>query len=212
MRRPFELHSCSKRTRDGWYLERQILQALIKKPGDYIGALRTISLNLRKLFVFAFQSYLFNRVLSLALTNGLDIASVDSGDMYAVIDISEGRIHTIDRAKPDPKVQPPRAVPLIPLVGYAYRNHGKRFDILVNRVIKEEDVLPKDFYLKEMPELSVEGYFRSAPMLSDGFNWSFSGIEGNNTVKIRTLLYRGSYATILLREAMKPNDPYSAGF
>jgi len=97
----------------------------------------------------------------------------------------------------------------MPLIGYAYRNHGQHIDTWVKEVLEEESVLLKDFYLKEMPELSVEGDFRSAPLLSNVFNWS---LDENSKVKIKTVLYRGSYATILLREIMKPKKPNLVGF
>jgi len=82
----------------------------------------------------------------------------------------------------------------------------------LNRVIGEEGISSRDFYVKEMPELSVEGGFRSAPMLSGGFNWSIQRGEEGSVVKINTLLYRGSYVTILLREVMKPSNPVASGF
>ena len=44
--------------------ERAMLSHLVKHPRDYAGALRRIPLKLRKLLVHAYQSYLFNKVLS----------------------------------------------------------------------------------------------------------------------------------------------------
>ena len=143
----------------------------------------------------------------------LDLSSVDVGDMYAHIDFRVGRTVKIDLAKSKLKGQPPLIqIPLLPLIGYAYRSQGGRFDKLLNRVIGEEGVSMRDFYVKEMPELSIEGGFRSGPMLSGGFNWSIQRGEEGSVVKINTLLYRGSYVTILLREVMKPSDPVASGF
>lgn len=44
--------------------EHALLNHLVEKPGDYAGALMRLPLNLRVMFVHAFQSYVFNRVLS----------------------------------------------------------------------------------------------------------------------------------------------------
>jgi tRNA pseudouridine13 synthase len=185
--------------------ERSVIEFLLLQPENYVGALRTIPLSLRRLFVHAYQSYLFNRILSLALIEGLDISSIDVGDMYALIDLREGQFIRISRL--DHKIEtrfPIISVLLLPLIGYAYRSQHGRLDRLIKRVLSEEDVSPRAFYVREMSELSVEGSFRSVPILSNGFSWSSQSAD---SIKINTFLYKGSYATILLREIMKPSDP-----
>jgi tRNA pseudouridine13 synthase len=71
--------------------------------------------------------------------------------------------------------------------------------------MKVENISPKDFYLKEMQELSVEGGFRQLPLLVNGFSYS-------DNLLISFKIPIGSYATILLRELMKPIDPIKSGF
>ena len=55
-----------------------------------------------------------------------------------------------------------------------------------------------------MQEVSDEGGFRQAAIKCESFSIS------EPTVSFT--LSRGSYATILLREIMKPQDPIKAGF
>jgi tRNA pseudouridine13 synthase len=71
--------------------------------------------------------------------------------------------------------------------------------------MKEENISPRDFYLKEMQELSVEGGFRQLPLLVNDFSYS-------DNLLISFNIPIGSYATILLRELMKPIDPIKSGF
>ncbi len=79
-----------------------------------------------------------------------------------------------------------------------------RFDYQISKILKTEQVQAKDFFLKEMQELSNEGGFRNSSINCQDF--LISGKVVNFT------LSRGSYATILLREIMKPKDPFIAGF
>lgn len=52
--------------------EASMLNHLAQKPGDYVGALRKLPKNLRIMFVHAYQSYLFNRMLSEILEKDYD--------------------------------------------------------------------------------------------------------------------------------------------
>ena len=63
---------------------------------------------------------------------------------------------------------------------------------------------PKDFFVKEMQEISGEGGFRHAVMLCRDF--------ASSPPHVSFTLSRGSYATMLLREIIKPSDPVALGF
>jgi tRNA pseudouridine13 synthase len=97
-------------------------------------------------------------------------------------------------------------LPAVPLAGYAFRDNN-RFSIIVKKVVEEESVAMKDFYIKELQEVSVEGGFRQASILCKEFSYSL-----NDSLETKFVLNKGSYATILLRELMKPIDPIKAGF
>ena len=49
---------------DNLRYEKAMLNHLVKKPRDYAGALRKLPLKLRRMLVHAYQSYLFNKILS----------------------------------------------------------------------------------------------------------------------------------------------------
>ncbi len=60
--------------------ERSMLSHLHVQPGDYAGALRQLPPKLLSMFVSAFQSYLFNRALSLRLAEGHTLTDPVPGD------------------------------------------------------------------------------------------------------------------------------------
>ena len=96
-------------------------------------------------------------------------------------------------------------VPAMQLPGYSFKSKDGRFEDKLSIIMQEENISAKNFYIKEMQELSVEGGFRQLPLLVNDFSYS-----GNLLIKFK--IPTGSYATILLRELMKPGDPIRSGF
>ncbi len=188
-------------------LERRVASNLAQKPGDHIGALRRIPIPIRRLLVNSYQAYLFNLALSRAVAEGVDISSARSGDNWAHLKedgLTVGRVHGVKEDVP----KEGDAVPLVQIVGYAYRNYGSRFDGVLARVIEEEGVSPGSFYIKEAEEMSSEGSFRPAPLLSSDLSFR----RDDRGFVLEFSLGKGEYATVLLREVLKPERPQLAGF
>ncbi len=61
--------------------ERAMMNYLIAHPGDYTGAFRVLSRNLQKMFLHAYQSYIFNIILSRRIEAGLSINKAYCGDI-----------------------------------------------------------------------------------------------------------------------------------
>jgi tRNA pseudouridine13 synthase len=186
-------------------LERMAVRRLVEKPGDFLGAFRALPLAIRRFFVHAYQSYLFNRSLTKALLASLDISSAVSGDNWSQLAPDGLTVGEVRGAKEEPIEG---ALPLIQLVGYAYRDYGSRFDRAVMEVLEEEGVTPREFYVKDAQEVSAEGGFRRAPLTATGLGYQISGMNAT----LSFTLARGEYATTLLREILKPSDPSSTGF
>jgi tRNA pseudouridine13 synthase len=188
-------------------IERRAASHLSRRPGDQLGALRAIPIAIRRLLVNSYQAYLFNLALSHALAEGVDIATASSGDNWAQLKeggLSVGRVRGVKEEIPRDGL----AVPLVQIVGYGYRNYGSRFDLVLAEVMREEGVVPGAFYIKEAEEMSNEGGFRPAPLLCADL--AFDREERGFVLEFS--LGKGEYATVLLREALKPEDPGSAGF
>ena len=172
-------------------IERIVLKEMIEHD-ESIRALRAIPVSLRRFYVQAYQSYIFNKSLSFAFEDGENLFEAESGDIcfdnHAII----GKyVNGMDQNL------------ALPFVGYSYYKKT-RFDFQISKIMEDEEVSPKDFFIKEMQEVSSEGGFRQAAIHCTNYS------SHENVVDFS--LSRGSFATILLREIMKPVDPILAGF
>jgi tRNA pseudouridine13 synthase len=186
----------------GMDIEYQLMTAFVngKEP---ISALRSIPINIRRLFVHAYQAFIFNKCLSNAIVGDENLQTPCDNDLCFELEgpMTFGRIRkfnsSIDRET--------NLTPAIRLAGYSFQSGKGRFDLITKRIMDEENVTPRDFYIKEMQELSNQGGFRQALLCCRDFVYKGS-------LDIYFKLPKGSYATTLLREIMKPEDPVKAGF
>jgi len=172
-------------------LERTLMAEMLKHD-DPKKALSALPLSIRRLFVDAYQSYLFNLTLSKAFEYGEDMFCAAPGDVCYDKNADLGKYEM------DPAQQL-----AIPLVGYAYFKKT-RFDFHISKILQDEGISPSDFYIKEIQEASSEGGFRTARVVCTNF-----AVKGD---VVSFELQRGSFATMVLREIMKPSDPLRTGF
>jgi tRNA pseudouridine13 synthase len=185
----------------GMDIERQVLSALVAGR-NAIAALRAVPIMIRRLFVQAYQAYIFNRCLSRAVMRGEDLLQPQTGDLCFEMEgpVTFGRIV---KYNPNSKT---KLVPAIRMAGYTFQPGKGRFENITRAILQEEEVTPKDFYIKEMQELSHQGGFRQAPL------WCMDFWYERDPLKVSFKLPKGSYATTLLREIIKPDDPIRSGF
>ncbi|MDQ3718751.1 MAG: tRNA pseudouridine(13) synthase TruD, partial [Thermoproteota archaeon] len=185
----------------GMDIERQVLSALVAGR-NAITALRAIPITIRRLFVQAYQAYIFNRCLSKAIIRGEDLLRPQTGDLCFEMEgpMTFGRIikHNLNSKT--------KLVPAIRMAGYTFQPGKGRFENITRAILKEEEIDPKNFYIKEMQELSHQGGFRQAPLWCTDFWYE------HDPLSVSFRLPKGSYATTLLREIMKPEDPIRSGF
>ena len=173
-------------------LERIILHEMIQHDNPKV-AFRALPIAMRRFFVQSYQSFLFNLTISKAWESGEDLFTPKDGDVC----FDKNGILGKFASDPNQKVT-------VPLVGYSYFKKT-RFDNYVSKILKDEEISPKNFYIKEMQEISSEGGFRNTSIDCKDFE-----IQDNDTINFT--LSRGSFATIIMREIMKPSDPILAGF
>lgn len=192
----------------GMDIERNLAREIIN-GSESIKVLRTVPITIRRLFVQAYQAYLFNRTLSTAIENEFSLIIPKDGDLCFDInknDLEFGKIRKYSGSSfGKDKIQ---GIPVIRLPGYSFQPGKNRFDKLVREIMHEESVNSKDFFVKEMQELSEAGGFRQASYFCKDFAYF---AEGEHLV-IQFSAPKGTYATSLLRELMKPPDPILAGF
>jgi tRNA pseudouridine13 synthase len=185
----------------GMDVERQVLSALVAGK-DTIAALRAVPITIRRLFVQAYQAYIFNRSLSRAIMRGEDLLQPRAGDLCFEMEGPSifGRI-----IKYNPNATS-KLVPAIRMAGYTFQPGKGRFENITRAILQEEEVAAKDFYIKEIQELSHQGGFRQAPLWCMDFSYK------RDPLMVLFKLPKGSYATTLLREIIKPDDPIRSGF
>lgn len=195
--------------------ERAMMNHLVKKPEDYAGAFGVLSPNLSRMFVHAYQSFLFNRILSRRIEKDLLISKAIAGDIVCFKNaaglpdpdrlqlVMEDTLDGINNL-----LQKGRAFITAPLIGYeAHLSEGMPGEI-EQAVIEEEKVDLEGFRIPEIPELASKGLRREViipahivyEVMEDTFN------SGCAAVKLVFNLQSGAYATTVLREYMK-NDP-----
>jgi tRNA pseudouridine13 synthase len=188
--------------------ERTMMHHLLMRPGDYKGAFRALPGGLITMFVHAFQSYLFNLILSRRLALGKSLSVPGEGDVVCFTG-SEG--------KPDPSkielvtgknlpdimylLKRRRAFPVLPIVGRDTK--PAMIDATTRAVLDEAGVSPESFVIQQIPELTSAGRWREAllPVRPEI-------VPGEKLASARFFLPKGSYATTVLREYMKA-DPTS---
>ena len=172
-------------------IERIVLKEMIEH-GDALRAIRSIHISLRRFYIQAYQSFLFNQSLSSAFSDGENLFEAQLGDVCFDFHSVIGKYAKgLDQRL------------ALPFVGYSYYKKT-RFDYQISKILKQEEITPKDFFIKEMQEVSNEGGFRQAAIHCSDYSSYDTTVEFS--------LSRGSFATILLREIMKPKDPIIAGF
>jgi tRNA pseudouridine13 synthase len=192
----------------GMDIEKNLAQAILRGK-DSISALRTIPISIRRLFVQAFQAFLFNKTLSIAIRDDFSLTIPEENDLCFDVfgdDLTFGKIRKYEKGKPtDSRV---KRLPIIRLPGYSFQPGKNRFDKIIKEFMKQENLNAKDFFIKEMQELSESGGFRQACYVCKNFKYK----KEENSLLVGFSVPKGSYATVLLRELIKPVNPIESGF
>jgi tRNA pseudouridine13 synthase len=205
------------------YYERLMLEHLAEKPDDFKGAFRRLPIKLRILFSQAYQAYLFNKFLSRRIALGHPLNKAEVGDYVVKVEstgLPSQRLHEIASIEKLSEINKAIASGkmrlAMPLVGFRQRlSEGVQGEI-EKQILDEEGIKTENFKVKGMPELSLKGGLRTVQTpLKDFKIEEISKDPANphkNVVKLSFTLHRGSYATVFLREIMKPRNPIKAGF
>jgi tRNA pseudouridine13 synthase len=176
--------------------ERRVLESLAKgRPPEQ--AIRRIPRATFRLYLSAYQSHLFNRLLLVRMP---DLGRLEAGDLAYLHD--RGAVFSVE----DVAVEQPRAdrfeiSPSGPLFGkkvlLAEGAPGER-----EREVLDEERLTIEQW--KLPGLRLDGERRPFRVPLTG---ATVRAEGDDTVLLAFSLPKGSYATAALREVMKSEDP-----
>ncbi len=198
-------------------LERAVIRRLLERPGDYKGAISVLPGDLRRLFVNAYQSYLFNLALSRRLEEAGPFV-VSEGDLVSPLDRANLpsrpiRCDCTNLARLRSWVASKKAVVMVHIPGYKTRLSGIDAGIYME-IFSKEGISQADF--AGIIESNFEGTMRPAVFWPVSFEpGQPQGDElnpGYFKLSMRMALPKGCFATVVLREIMKPEDPAASGF
>ena len=192
--------------------ERTLLQKLREGKNEE-KALLSLPKNLKMMFVHAYQSYLFNLLLSERILEFEDLKCVEKGDVtsfvffesvnneskkYYMFKDDFSIVSNSTKKRIEFLIEKKRATLALPLPGYETVVEGWTAEKL-REILEREGIGLKDFKNK-YKEFSSKGSFRSADVLIDWTNLSYSISDGIN---FEFYLPKGCYATVFLREFTK---------
>jgi tRNA pseudouridine13 synthase len=202
--------------------ERLMLSRLVEKPDDFVGAFKRLPIRLQELLVQAYQSFLFNLFLSERIRSGLSLDRVEVGDYVVSVERSGlpmriGKTASADNlAEFNERIKAGRMRVALPLVGYKQGLSQGVMGEIEKRILEAESVTAINFEVEAVPEMSGRGELRAIVSPVKGFKAQHitSTVEDSteHEVELGFTLLRGSYATMVLREIMKPHNPIAAGF
>jgi tRNA pseudouridine13 synthase len=164
---------------------------LLERPSDFVGAIKTIPLKTRMMFVHAFQSYVFNETVKQYL---------QCKYKYSQCKYSLGEL--IFPSKDTPALKNEQ----IPIVGFDSEYENPELKKIIKEILKSEEVSERDFLIRPMPELSSEGSTRD--LVAEVKNLVVSELEadelhaGKKKCRVSFNLKKGNYATMAIRFMM----------
>lgn len=194
--------------------EKAILNKLVLNSNDFIGGLKELPKNLLTMFIYAYQSYLFNRILSLRIKKSLPINKAVEGDVVLafrngkldneIIHVKKNNINKVNF-----QINKGKACVSSVLFGTNSIFSKGEMGEIEHKIVESEKFDYRDFIIPEIPFISSSGSRRSLIGFVKNFKLKIINDDINENKKalfLRFRLQKGTYATSLLRELMKADD------
>lgn len=210
--------------------ERAMLEHLDRRPGDFVGAFKTLPNSLQLLMVHSIQSLAFNHALSARIKDGLDITVPTVGDLVAPIQpngrLDVGKMAMVSDSNLERCIRNCRLGRLSvsgPLPGANSDFATGRPGECEMAAIEKTSLSGISWLVPEIPRLTTSGTRRAlsvpfrdfiveeAPESSESLSerWEEGPTEGDRwhpegaSLRLRFTLPAGTYATVLMRELMR---------
>ena len=194
--------------------EKAILNKLVVNPNDFIGAIQELPKNLLTMFVYAYQSYLFNKILSARIKNKIPLNKAIVGDIIlpirkGIVDETGIKVTKNNIKKVNLQITKGKAFVSGVLFGSDSIFSEGTMGEIEHKIIDSEKLDPRDFIIPNIPFISSTGLRR--PLLANVKDLEFNFIDDDlnknkKAINMKFELYKGSYATSLLREFVKADD------
>lgn len=169
-------------------------QHLQKHSNDYVGALKKLPKRLLRLYLNAYQSYLWNETLAEFLREN----SKDDNEIKE-INYSQGKLVFVADSENFLDLE-------ISLIGFASDEleENNKIKNIISNLMQKEDLDYTDFVIKQIPELSMEGGLRKAFVNIKDLHISKPEDDELNKdrkkIKLTFSLNKGSYATMVVKQ------------
>jgi tRNA pseudouridine13 synthase len=180
--------------------ERRALRVLSRQRGTKRRAFLAIDRGVRRLYVSAFQSHLFNQVVAQRLPAGL--GRLWPGDL-AFIHASGAVFRVVDAAAEQPRADSFEVSPTGPLFGYRMTAAGGQAGELETLILAREQLAAGAFRSRH---LRVKGQRRPLRFRPQDTSIQLGADAAGAYLELRFMLPRGCYATALLRELFAVPD------
>ncbi|WP_094228385.1 tRNA pseudouridine(13) synthase TruD [Methanolobus psychrotolerans] len=192
--------------------ERAMMHYLVENPGDFSGSFSVLSENISKMFIHAYQSYIFNRIICKRIESRLPLDKAQKGDIICfknkeglpdVTKMQKASEENIDGM--NNLLRRRRAFITAPLVGYSTEFASDVPGNLEKEIFNETGMPQENFQMTQLPMLASKGLRREMLLYCEPKYET--GEDDQNPGKSKTTLTfslpKGSYATTVLREYMK---------
>jgi tRNA pseudouridine13 synthase len=192
--------------------ERAMMNHLIANPGDFAGAFLVLPKNLYKMFVHGYQSYMYNKILSLRIEKSFPLNQALEGDIVCfknsaglpdaskIEKVTKETVTAMNRL-----INRNRAFVTAPLPGYATEFASGIPGEIEQEVLEGLRVPLEGFNVEKIPEMSSKGIRREILLhVEPKFKVEEDELNpGKSKAVLEFMLPKGSYATTVLREYMK---------
>ncbi len=192
--------------------ERAMMNHLIANPEDYPGAFRVLPQNLYRMFVHAYQSFIYNMILCRRIESNIPLNQAVEGDIVCFRNeaglpdssktekVNSETVNAMNRL-----IKHGRAFITAPLPGFKTEFASGVTGEIESSVLRELGVSLEGFNVEEFPEMSSKGTRREVLLqVEPKFEVGEDELNpGKSKAVLEFMLPKGSYATTVLREYMK---------
>jgi len=186
--------------------EQTLVDYLRQNPGDYKGAIESMPTNLQMMFTHAYQSYLYNFMLSRRMEEGMPLNEPVEGDTVIPVDadgvpsheepvtVTQKNIRLVQK-----QVSKGKAYVAASVFGSDGRFSEGRMGEIERKVISDAGLVAEDFIIPGLPHCCASGDWREILCKVSDLSWDTT----DDGYSLRFYLTKGNYATCLMREFLK---------